>query len=77
RKKKVFDIGGDDAAERRSGGQTGPAERQGVRNCEPGAELFIRKWAATFGRVIYLDLQEAMLHHLKATNSKFTLIHDV
>ncbi|KNZ63439.1 hypothetical protein VP01_11447g2, partial [Puccinia sorghi] len=41
----------------------------GVRNCEPGAELFIRKWAATFGRVIYLDLQEAMLHHLKVCNS--------
>ncbi|KNZ44240.1 hypothetical protein VP01_9383g1, partial [Puccinia sorghi] len=39
--------------------------------------LFKRKWAATFGRVIYLDLQEAMLHCLKATNSKFTLIHDV
>ncbi|KNZ49512.1 hypothetical protein VP01_496g11 [Puccinia sorghi] len=45
--------------------------------CEPGAELFKQKWAATSGRVIYLDLQEAMLHCLKATNSKFTLIHDL
>jgi len=37
--------------------------------CEPGSTLFKRKWAATSGRVIYLDLQEAMLNCLKVCYS--------
>ncbi|KNZ57203.1 hypothetical protein VP01_2212g2, partial [Puccinia sorghi] len=54
-----------------------PYLRAAFHYCECGAELFKQKWAATFGHVIYLELQEAMLHLLRAANSKFTLIHDV
>ncbi|KNE90707.1 hypothetical protein PSTG_15858 [Puccinia striiformis f. sp. tritici PST-78] len=42
-----------------------------------GATLFKQKWAATSGQMVYLDLQEAMIGHLKSSNSKFNLIHDV
>ncbi|KNZ52569.1 hypothetical protein VP01_3518g1 [Puccinia sorghi] len=46
------------------------------------SELFKRKWAATSGHVIYLDLQEAILNCIKVGKSlhfqnKLTLIHDV
>ena len=42
-----------------------PYLRAAFHYCEPGSTLFKRKWAATSGRVIYLDLQEAMLNRLK------------
>ena len=46
-----------------------PYLRAAFHYCEPGSELFKRKWAATSGRIIYLDLQEAMLNRLKVCNS--------
>lgn len=36
--------------------------------CEPGATLFKRKWAATSGHKLYLELQDAMLNQLKVSN---------
>ncbi|KAA1092966.1 hypothetical protein PGT21_014212 [Puccinia graminis f. sp. tritici] len=45
--------------------------------CEPAANLFKRKWAATASRTAYLELQEEVVRQIKATNSKFNLIHDV
>ena len=45
-----------------------PYLRAAFHYCEPGSELFKRKWAATSGRVIYLDLKEAMLNRLKVCN---------
>ncbi|KAA1090952.1 hypothetical protein PGT21_019008 [Puccinia graminis f. sp. tritici] len=45
--------------------------------CEPAANLFKRKWAATASRTAYLELQEEVVRQTKAANSKFNLIHDV
>jgi len=45
-----------------------PYLRAAFHYCQPGSELFKRKWAATSGRVIYLDLKEAMLNRLKVCN---------
>ena len=46
-----------------------PYLRAAFHYCQPGSELFKRKWAATSGCVIYLDLKEAMLNCLKVCNS--------
>ena len=46
-----------------------PYLRAAFHYCEPGSTLFKRKWAATSGRVIYLDLQEAMINRLKVCYS--------
>ncbi|EFP80626.2 uncharacterized protein PGTG_06582 [Puccinia graminis f. sp. tritici CRL 75-36-700-3] len=45
--------------------------------CQAGASLFKRKWAADSAKMVYLDLQDAMLKRLKDSDSKFNLIHDV
>ena len=46
-----------------------PYLRAAFHYCQPGSEFYKRKWAATSGRVIYLDLKEAMLNRLKVCNS--------
>ena len=46
-----------------------PYLRAAFHYCQPGSELFKRKWAATSGRVIYLDLKDAMLNRLKVCHS--------
>jgi hypothetical protein len=43
--------------------------------CQAGANLFKQKWAATSGREVYLDLQEAMIHRLKV--SYLTILHSI
>lgn len=45
-----------------------PYLRAAFNYCEPGANLFKQKWAATSGRIVYLDLQEAMIKQLKVCN---------
>lgn len=51
-----------------------PYLRAAFHYCEPGASLFKRKWAATSGRTLYLELQEAMLKELKVSYLYLTLL---
>ena len=46
-----------------------PYLRAAFHYCQPGSELYKRKWEATSGRAIYLDLKEAMLNCLKVCDS--------